>query len=167
MPAKDAKHNRCTLIVITDGFDETETITYLSLLRRAGLCVKSVGLTSGLVASAHGVKLVPDLALADIDGLADSATIGAVILPEGGQTLSRLESDPRVHRLLRQVAAQGGQIVISSEGLRVVRAAAVQDAVQKEPEHDQRAVVLVRQPGQSPKIFARDLAWKLKQQSRL
>lgn len=81
----------------------------LSLLRQAGLCVKSVSLTSGLVGGAHGVWLMPDLTLADLDRLTATTSINVVILPEGSQSLARLEADARVHRLLRQVAVRGGQ----------------------------------------------------------
>jgi hypothetical protein len=50
-----------------------------------------------------------------------------MILPEGGQSLTRLETDPRLHKLLRQAVAQRGQIATSQEGLRVLRAAAMWD----------------------------------------
>jgi hypothetical protein len=162
MSVQDARE-RCVLVILADGFKEAEAIVTLSLLRQAGLCVKSVGLTNGLISSAHGVWLMPDLALADLALLANTTSISAVILPEGRQSLARLETDPRVHRLLRQVVAQGGQIVTSREGLRIPRAAAVWVSERGEADDDQRMPVFLREPGQSPEAFARDLIRRLKQ----
>jgi hypothetical protein len=133
----------------------------LSALRQAGLCIESVSLTSGLVSGAHGVQLVPDLALTDIGCLINTATIELVILPAGGRCLARLKVDPRVHRLLHQVVAQRGQIVTDLQGLQVLRAAAVW--VDGElSEVDDQATVLLRDPEKSPETFAQDLIRRLK-----
>ncbi len=136
-------------------------IITLSLLRQAGLCVKSVGLTSGLIGSACGVRLMPDLALADLDHLSSGTYISIVILPAGKQSLVRLETDPRVHRLLRRVVAQHGQIVTGPEGLRVPRAAALW--VSKPGGDDQRLPVLLRNPNQSTQVFVQELIQRLKE----
>ena len=58
---------KCAVVIIAEGFDETATVCTLSLLREAGLSVKSVGLTSGLVGGSHGVWIMPDLTLGDLD----------------------------------------------------------------------------------------------------
>lgn len=160
MSDKDGKR-RCALIIVADGFEETEAIVFISLLRQAGLCVKSVGLTSGLVGSAHGVWLMPDLTLADLEHLTN--TISVIILPGGRQSLARLEDDPRVHRLLRQVVAQQGQIVTSPEGLRVTRTAAVWTNESGETCDERGGSVIVREPGQSAETFARDLVQRLRE----
>lgn len=152
----------CALVVLANGFEEAETIVFLSLLRQAGLCVKSVSLTSGLVGSAHGVWLMPDLTIADLDGLTDTTPISAVILPEGSQSLARLEADPRVHRLLRRVVAQRGKIVTSRDGLQVARAAGVLVNELEGIDDGQTMPVLLREPGQSLEAFARDLIRRLK-----
>jgi hypothetical protein len=158
-------NQKCVLVVIADGFEETDAIVILSLLRQAGICVKSVGLTSGLIGSAHGVWIMPDLTLADLDRLTNATPISLVILPEGRHSLARLEADPRVHRLLRHVVAQRGQIVTSAEGLRVPRAAALWDNKPGEVGDSQRMPVLLREPGQSPEALALDLIRRLKRPS--
>jgi putative intracellular protease/amidase len=158
-------NQKCVLVVIADGFEETDAIVILSLLRQAGICVKSVGLISGLIGSAHGVWIMPDLTLADLDRSIDGASIGIVILPEGRQSLARLEADPRVHRLLRRVVAQRGHIVTSAEGLRVPRAAALWGEEPGMADDDQRMPVLLRERGQSPEVLALDLIRRLKQPS--
>jgi hypothetical protein len=156
---------KCALVIIAEGFEETETIAMLGLLRRAGVCVKSVGLTSGLISSTHGVCLMPDLTLTDLDKLTHATFINAVILPEGKQSLFRLEADPRVHRLLRQVIAQHGQIVTGHEGLRVLRAAAVWRNGPEEFDAEQELPVFLRKPRQPIKDFIHDLVQRLEQPS--
>lgn len=155
MTEKDANHKGCVLVIIADGYDEKEAVAFLSLLRQAGVCVKSVGLTSGLASSAHGVRIKPDLTFADIEGFMDATPISIVILPEGGQNLARMENDPRVHRLLRRIVAQRGRIATGPEGLRIVRAAKVWG-------NEQREAVLARRPDQRPEAFARYLVARLK-----
>jgi putative intracellular protease/amidase len=155
-------NKRCALIIIADGFEEIETVTVLTLMRQAGLCIKSVGLTSGPVSGAHGVWVVPDLTLADVERLTDVTSISAVILPDGKQSLARLEADPRVHRLLRQVVAQRGQIATGRNGLKVVRAATVWDKVSAEVDNAFRVPVLVREWKQSAEKFVQELTRRLK-----
>jgi hypothetical protein len=152
--------------LFVDGFEEWETIIPLCLLRQAGLYVKSVGLTSGLVSSAHGVWLMPDLTLADLDDWTNTMSISVVILPEGRQSLARLETDPRVHKLLRQVVARNGQIVTSREGLRVLRVAALWDDELEQADDDQRMPVLLREPGQALEAFVQHLILGLEQPPR-
>ena len=160
MVAKDLRQS-CALVIVAEGFDESETIPILSLLRQAGLCVKSVGLTSGLVGSAHGVWIMPDLTLAELEQLNSTISVSVIILPDGRQSLARLEADPRVHRLLRQVVAQRGRIVTSREGLRVPRAAALWGSESQEVDSE-RVTVLLREPEQSPEIFVQNLIRILK-----
>jgi hypothetical protein len=152
---RDTNHRGCILVVVADGFDEKEIVAFLSLLRQEGLCVKSVGLTSGLTDGTHGAWLKPDLTFADVEGFMDATPISLVILPEGGQNLAGMENDPRVHRLLRRVVAQRGRVATGPEGLRIVRAAEVWGDGQGE-------AVLVRRPGQLPGAFTRHLIARLK-----
>lgn len=161
MCAKNARQS-CALVVIADGFEETEAIVILSSLRRAGLCAKSVGLTSGLVSSARGIQLMPDTTLTDLHFTTRTAYITAVILPAGSQSLARLEADPRVHRLLSQVLAQHGQIATSHEGLRVLRAAQIWINELEDATDGQRMPVILRRPQQSLETFAQDLVQSIK-----
>jgi putative intracellular protease/amidase len=158
---------KCALLIIADGFEEAETIMMLSTLRQAGICVKSVALTNGLVGGAHGVWLMPDLVLTDVRRAIGTTHINLVILPEGSQSLARLEADPRVHRLLGWVVAQGGRIATSPEGLRVPRAAALWIDDLWASDQDQITPVILRDPGQSPEAFAQNLVRRVQEPSRL
>lgn len=161
----ETKRKSCALLILADGFEEASTLGFLSVLRQAGLYVKSVALTSGLVGSIHGVWVMPDLTIADLDQLIATTFVSAVILPEGSQSLAKLAADPRVHRLLHQVAARRGYIVTSRAGLQVLQAAAVQANGKASDDHIAR--VLLRKPDQPPKAFAQDLIQRLKQPPRV
>jgi len=112
---------KCVLMLIADGFSETEAIVILSTLRKAGIYAKSAGLTSGLISGAHGILIMPDFTLADLERSIDSSSISMVVLPVGERNLSSLEVDPRVYRLLHQVIMQDGLIVTNARGVGVLR----------------------------------------------
>jgi hypothetical protein len=152
----------CALIIIADGFEEPEVIGWLSALRQAGLCIKSVGLTGGLIGGAHGIWLMPDLALADLEPLLNTTIINLIILPDGGQSLNRLEADPRIHKLLHRIAEQQGQIVTGPEGIKILQAAAVWSSEMKEINDASETSVLLRNWEKPFEIFAQDLIRRLK-----
>ncbi len=61
------------------GFEETEAIAPLDLLRRAGVEVKTVGLNGKVITGSHGIGVVADMEIADLD-ISDAEMI---ILPGG------------------------------------------------------------------------------------
>ena len=61
------------------GFEETEAIAPLDLLRRAGIEVKTVGLNGPVITGSHGIPVVADMEIADLD-VSDAEM---VILPGG------------------------------------------------------------------------------------
>ena len=151
---------RCAVVLIANGFEEAETVALLSLMRQAGLCIKSVGLVSGLIEGIRGLSIRPDLTLADLETLEHTISIIAVILPEGKPSLARLETDPRVHKLLKQVMARQGFVITSREGLRVVRAALWGNPAGNNSDELANAII-VRDP-QAPFVsFVRDLVRRL------
>jgi hypothetical protein len=110
-----------------------------------------------MVNGTHGVWVRPDMALSDLDRFLKTTTVSLVILPEGSQSLASLEIDPRVHKLLRQVVGQGGQIATSPEGLRILRAAAVWIDKSEDINDDLESPVLLRDLTKSPEAFAQEL----------
>lgn len=155
------KDTSCVLMIMTNGFEEIEAVTLLSTLRQAGLCVKSVALTSGLVGGLHGIWLMPDLALADLDRLMETGQISLVILPASQQSLTSLAVDPRVHRLLRQVVAQEGQIAATPDGLALLQTADIYPYSLTEIDARQDEPILRRDPAMSPQLFAQMLIRRL------
>lgn len=91
------------LVPLADGCEELEAVTIIDLLRRAGIEVVSAGLHPGVVKASRGVQLVPDMTL-------DSALqddYDMVVLPGGMPGAAHLKSDPRILRLLKDMAAAG------------------------------------------------------------
>ncbi len=165
MSAKNIAQS-CVLVVVVNGFEEAETVAMITILRQAGLCVKSVGLTSGLVASAHGLQLMPDLTLSDLDGLAKTKFVRMVVLPENEQSLARLEIDPRIHRFLRRVVAQGGQIAVGPRGMRFLKMSSRQSNEADSCNLTDASCLLVQESDQSAEGLARNLVCRLTPSSR-
>ena len=61
------------------GFEETEAIAPLDLLRRAGVEVKTVGLNGPVITGSHGIAVTADMLIEDLD-ISDAQM---VILPGG------------------------------------------------------------------------------------
>lgn len=108
-------------VLLARGFEEVDAAAVTRILRRAGLSVAVVGLTAGPVRGAHGMSLVPDCALGDVGGELPAAAV----LPGGAQAARRLNSEPRVHTLLRQVASQQGYLLAIGTAQAVLRSAGV------------------------------------------
>lgn len=66
-------------IFLADGFEETEALAPLDMMRRAKLDVKTVGVTGKTVTSSHGVPVVADITIDE----ADKALADGVVLPGG------------------------------------------------------------------------------------
>ena len=61
------------------GFEETEAIAPLDLLRRAGIEVKTVGLNGPVITGSHGIGVMADMEIAELD----ISDVEMVILPGG------------------------------------------------------------------------------------
>ena len=66
-------------MLLGTGFEETEAIAPLDLLRRAGLSVATVGINGKTVTGSHGIPVVADLEIAEMD----LTNMEMVILPGG------------------------------------------------------------------------------------
>ena len=92
------------LVPLAQGCEELEAVTIIDLLRRAKIEVVAAGLTPGPVQGSRGTILVPDTTLDD----ALSRDYDMVVLPGGQPGATHLESDARIVKLVRKMAA-GGQ----------------------------------------------------------
>lgn len=135
-------------------------MSVISILRQAGLCVKSMGMTSGLVSGSYGISLMPDLTLSDLNNLAQTTKFSAVILPESKQCLARLETDPRLHNFLRQVWSQGCQIVVSANGKKFLKKISA-GAPGLWSNNGLPPLLLPREQGQPIEALARDLLYRI------
>jgi len=97
-----SKHVLC---VITDGFEEIETITPVDLLRRAEVQVLIAALQPGPVTGRSGIRLVPDVALEEVTPEAFD-----LLLIPGGPGVKELRADGRVAALAKEFHEAGKKI---------------------------------------------------------
>ncbi len=90
-------------IFLADGFEEVEALTPLDILRRAGVEVKLVSISDDpVVEGAHGVQMIADALIADVD--LDSATM--LVLPGGLPGATNLDAcEPLQKALVRHHSA--------------------------------------------------------------
>lgn len=84
-------------VFLADGFEETEAIVPIDILRRGELEVATVGVTGQVVTSSHGVPVVCDVLACEI--LPDE-TCEAVILPGGMPGTLNLEKSEKVKEFI-------------------------------------------------------------------
>ena len=82
---------------LANGFEITEAMAPLDVMRRAGLDVQTVGVSGAQVQSSNGVTVQPDI---DISQLSYDAVEGA-ILPGGMPGTRNLQADARVTDCVR------------------------------------------------------------------
>lgn len=92
------------LVPLASGFEELELAAIVDVLRRAELDVVVAGLPAGRAAivGSHGIAVVPDVALDEVD----LDAIGALVLP-GGPGTEALAADERLLALIRRLDAAG------------------------------------------------------------
>ena len=66
-------------MLLGTGFEETEAIAPLDLLRRAGVEVKTVGLNGKVIYGSHGIGVEADMEISDVD----FEDLEMIILPGG------------------------------------------------------------------------------------
>lgn len=94
------------LVPLAQGCEELEAITVVDLMRRAGIDVRTAGLDDQPVKASRGTVLVPDTTLDE----ALKHDYDMIVLPGGLPGADHLDNDPRIHTLLRDMAASGRYI---------------------------------------------------------
>lgn len=89
------------LVPLAQGCEELEAVTIIDLLRRAGINVITVGLDEQPVRASRGTVLIPDT---NLDAVMQHE-FEMIVLPGGLPGADNLNSDPRIHRLLKQMTA--------------------------------------------------------------
>jgi protein DJ-1 len=94
------------LVLLAEGAEEMEATIAVDVLRRAQIEVVLAGVAGAEpVRCSRGVRIVPDVALADAAGPFD-----VVVLPGGKGGADRLAESPAVGEVLRAQAAAGGLV---------------------------------------------------------
>ena len=93
---------KTALIILAEGFEESEAIITIDILRRAQVAVTIAGLTTKTVVSSRKISINADTVLDDA-----GTTFDALILPGGMPGTSNLLSDDRVLSLVKMVYTSG------------------------------------------------------------
>jgi putative intracellular protease/amidase len=131
-------------ILIGNGFDEMEVITFLHTFRQAGLGIKSISLHDKLVYSQQGVALKADLLLADTHVNPRQKCL--FILPAAGRNGETLRHDARVKSLLEALSDGKGAIAVTEGDSTLADDVAAQIAPPHRP-----------QPGETLETFIQSL----------
>lgn len=85
---------------LADGFEETEAIGALDVIRRADIDIQTVGVGAKTVCGSHGVKVEADITADEID----YEKIDGVILPGGMPGTVNLQNSSEVIRVVKYCA---------------------------------------------------------------
>ncbi len=91
------------LVPLAQGCEELEAVTITDLLTRAGIEVVTAGLDGNPVKASRGITLMPDKTL---DQVMDEP-FDMLVLPGGLPGADHLNSDPRIHQLLKRLSSEG------------------------------------------------------------
>ena len=96
-------------VLLADGFEEIEALTPVDLLRRAGVCVTTVGVTGKTVKGSHGICVEADKTAEEaLKMLADGETPEMVVLPGGMPGAKNLDESPVTDKFLAAVQENDG-----------------------------------------------------------
>lgn len=93
-------------MLLGTGFEETEAITPLNLMRRAGIEVLTVGVSGKTVRGSHGITVTADVTLGQVD-LTD---MEMVVLPGGSGGVATLRGSKKALQMVR-FAWENGKFV--------------------------------------------------------
>jgi 4-methyl-5(b-hydroxyethyl)-thiazole monophosphate biosynthesis len=91
------------VVFLAAGFEEIEAASIVDTLRRAGVEVVMAGLQAGAIEGGHGITIVPDTTIEEIE----VEKFDAVILPGGYPGYVNLSRDGRVLDAVKSAFAQG------------------------------------------------------------
>ncbi len=92
------------IVFLADGFEETEAVTAIDILRRAELSVITAGIGKRGVIGSHGIAVTCDQ---DSNGMLPDGTLSAVILPGGMPGTLNLEKNAEVREFIRFAMENG------------------------------------------------------------
>ena len=89
---------------LADGFEETEALAPVDILRRAGIPVTTVGVGGGVIRGSHDIYVTADMTADEFEIDAD---ISGVILPGGMPGVKNLYADDTVKDTVEFCASRG------------------------------------------------------------
>ena len=110
-------------VLFADGFEESEALTVVDVLRRAGMDARIAGVTGGEVTGAHGVRVKADCLLGDVS----ASDTDMAVIPGGYGGVSAMENSAETVELLRDMHAAGKKLAAICAGPRVLDPAGALD----------------------------------------
>ena len=96
--------NDTVYLLLADGFEETEALCPLDILRRGGVNVKTVGITGELVTGSHGICVKADILPAQ------TGDFSMLIFPGGLPGATNLDESAEVQALIEKAVAYGARM---------------------------------------------------------
>ena len=93
-------------MLLGTGFEETEAIAPLDLLRRAGISVATVGLNGKIIKGSHGIGVEADMEIGEMD----LTNLEMIVLPGGLGGVNSIKSCPAALEAVR-FAWENGKFV--------------------------------------------------------
>jgi 4-methyl-5(b-hydroxyethyl)-thiazole monophosphate biosynthesis len=94
-------------VLLADGFEETEAIEPIDIMRRSGIDVLTASIMpSKTVEGSHGIKVEADIMINEVN----TEDMELIMLPGGGKGHELLDASNDVHALLNQALIKGAYI---------------------------------------------------------
>lgn len=90
------------LVTLAEGFEEIEALAPVDILRRAGAEVVIAGVDGEVITGGHGIKVVADARIEDVD-----TDFDAIILPGGGLGAKNLSESWLTHEKMLLLVNKG------------------------------------------------------------
>jgi 4-methyl-5(b-hydroxyethyl)-thiazole monophosphate biosynthesis len=84
-------------VFLANGFEETEAITTIDILRRAEIEVITIGVGGGVITGSHGISVIADISESE---MILSSELEMVVLPGGMPGTLNLDKNSSVHKAL-------------------------------------------------------------------
>ena len=91
------------MVPLADGFEEIEAFSVIDILRRAGIEVDVVGVIGTVIKSSHGVRVMVDKKISDVD----PEEYDGIVLPGGDPGYKNLARSGMLLNIIRNLDSRG------------------------------------------------------------
>jgi len=112
-------------VLLGKGFEETEAIAPVDLLRRAGVSVATVGIGGSMIEGGHGIRVAADITLEQVDPEA----MEMIVLPGGLGGVASIQGSKEAMDLIRYAWENGRFVAAICAGPTVLASLGITDGV--------------------------------------
>ena len=94
------------LVLLADGFEEIEALTPVDMLRRAGVEVKTVGISGKTATGSHGIPVLCDLLPEEVN----TEDVSLAVFPGGMPGALNLDASPFTDKIIEEVTKNDGRL---------------------------------------------------------